>query len=170
MCGFRYVSQGRRGIGGRKRRSAAPRLPDLAKKLEKPRAVWSHGPRRSCGPDHLPIYCRPLEAGDTIIDGRQFLLCRRYPPPPMSSCRKVSITSTSGPAAASGGLERGYCMMIGGPDHEVKRLDPIFKTLAPGSPAPFREPKAARGEPTAAELGYLHWRAERGRTFRQDGS
>ena len=53
------------------------------------------------------------------------------------------------------GLERGYCMMIGGPDQAVKRLDPIFKTLAPGAGSIPRTP-GRKGDPTAAELGYLH--------------
>ena len=53
------------------------------------------------------------------------------------------------------GLERGYCMMIGGPDQEVQRLDPIFKTLAPGAGSIPRTP-GRKGDPTTAELGYLH--------------
>src|SRR5262249_25593479 len=53
------------------------------------------------------------------------------------------------------GLERGYCMMIGGPDQAVKRLDPIFKTLAPGEGSIPRTP-GRKGAATTAELGYLH--------------
>ncbi len=53
------------------------------------------------------------------------------------------------------GLERGYCLMIGGPDEAVKRLDPIFATLAPGVEAAERTPGRG-GEPTTAEHGYLH--------------
>ena len=53
------------------------------------------------------------------------------------------------------GLERGYCHMIGGEDDVVKRLDPIFRSLAPGVEAAPRTPGAA-GEPSSAEMGYLH--------------
>jgi 6-phosphogluconate dehydrogenase len=53
------------------------------------------------------------------------------------------------------GLERGYCLMIGGPDEAVARLDPLFKALAPGVAAAARTP-GREGEPTRAEQGYLH--------------
>jgi len=53
------------------------------------------------------------------------------------------------------GLERGYCLMIGGTDEAVKLLDPIFKSLAPGIGDIERTPGRA-GDPTTAELGYLH--------------
>ena len=53
------------------------------------------------------------------------------------------------------GLERGYCLMIGGPDAAVERLGPIFASLAPGVDAAPRTP-GLTGEPSAAEQGYLH--------------
>src|SRR6266516_2574597 len=53
------------------------------------------------------------------------------------------------------GLDRGYCLMIGGPDEAVERLDPIFATLAPGVDSAERTP-GRNGEPSAAEQGYLH--------------
>ena len=61
--------------------------------------------------------------------------------------------SMSAPAAASGAYDRGYCLMIGGPDGAVKHLDPIFATLAPGADAGAPTPDKAGG---TAPFGYLH--------------
>ena len=94
-----------------------------------------------------------LEAGDTIIDGGNSYYVddiRRAHELTSKGINYVDVGTSGG----VWGLERGYCMMIGGPDHEVKRLDPIFKTLAPGS-GRFANP-GTQGEATSAELGYLH--------------
>ena len=66
------------------------------------------------------------------------------------------------------GLERGYCMMIGGERRVVEALDPIFDTLAPGLGNIPRTPGREK-LPGTAELGYLHCGRERGGSFRQDG-
>jgi 6-phosphogluconate dehydrogenase len=95
-----------------------------------------------------------LEAGDTIIDGGNsyYVDDIRRAHELMSRGMNYVDVGTSG---GVWGLERGYCMMIGGPDHEVQRLDPIFKTLAPGGGSISRTP-GRKGAPTTAELGYLH--------------
>ena len=95
-----------------------------------------------------------LEAGDTIIDGGNSYYVddiRRAHELMSKGVNYVDVGTSGG----VWGLERGYCMMIGGPDHEVQRLDPIFKTLAPGAGSISRTP-GRKGAPTAAELGYLH--------------
>jgi 6-phosphogluconate dehydrogenase len=95
-----------------------------------------------------------LEAGDTIIDGGNSYYVddiRRAHELLSQGVNYVDVGTSGG----VWGLERGYCMMIGGPDHEVQRLDPIFKTLAPGEGSIPRT-QGRKGEPTTAELGYLH--------------
>ena len=66
------------------------------------------------------------------------------------------------------GLERGYCMMIGGDTEAVQRLDPIFRTLAPGVEAAERTP-GRTGDPVQPEMGYLHCGPARRRPLREDG-
>jgi 6-phosphogluconate dehydrogenase len=95
-----------------------------------------------------------LEAGDTIIDGGNSYYVddiRRAHELTSKGINYVDVGTSGG----VWGLERGYCMMIGGPDHEVQRLDPIFKTLAPGAGSISRTP-GRKGAPTTAEFGYLH--------------
>jgi 6-phosphogluconate dehydrogenase len=95
-----------------------------------------------------------LEAGDAIVDGGNSYY--------RDDIRRAEMVGTQGidyvDCGTSGGvfgLERGYCLMIGGPDEAVERLDPIFATLAPGVEAAERTP-GRTGDPTPAEHGYLH--------------
>ena len=142
-------------------------LADFVKKLEKPRAIWLMVPAavvdKSIG-DLLPL----LEAGDTLIDGGNSYYIddiRRSKELAQKGINYVDVGTSGG----VWGLERGYCMMIGGPDQAVQRLDPIFKTLAPGARRYPAHPgtRARLRRHLRARLPPL--RAERRRSFRQDG-
>jgi 6-phosphogluconate dehydrogenase len=126
---------------------------DLVKKLSKPRAIWLMLPAAVVDKaiaDLLPH----LEKGDILIDGGNSYYVddiRRAKDLAAKGIHYVDVGTSGG----VWGLERGYCMMIGGEPAVVKHLDPIFKRLAPGrgdiAPTPGRE--GARG---TAEEGYLH--------------
>jgi 6-phosphogluconate dehydrogenase len=95
-----------------------------------------------------------LESGDTIIDGGNSYYIddlRRAKELALKGIHYVDVGTSGG----VWGLERGYCMMIGGEDQAVSRLDPIFRTLAPGAGDIPRTPARDRIDGTA-ELGYLH--------------
>ena len=112
-------------------------------------------------------FCPRLETGDTIIDGGNSYYVddiRRAHELTSKGIHYVDVGTSGG----VWGLERGYCMMIGGPDDAVQRLDPIFKTLAPGAGSIWPDPRP-QGRGTSAELGLSPLRAERRRPFRQDG-
>jgi 6-phosphogluconate dehydrogenase len=128
-------------------------LPDLVKNLKKPRAVWLMVPAAVVDgtlADLLPC----LEKGDIIIDGGNSYYVddiRRARELAPKQIHYVDVGTSGG----VWGLERGYCMMIGGPNQAVDRLDPVFKTLAPGMGGIPRTPGREKIDGTA-ELGYLH--------------
>jgi 6-phosphogluconate dehydrogenase len=105
---------------------------------------------RSIG-DLLPL----LESGDTLIDGGNSYYIddiRRSKELAQKGINYVDVGTSGG----VWGLERGYCMMIGGPDQAVQRLDPIFKTLAPGVGDIPRTSGRERSAASTSESGYLH--------------
>jgi 6-phosphogluconate dehydrogenase len=128
-------------------------LADLVKNLEKPRAIWLMLPAAVVDQaiaDLLPH----LEAGDVLIDGGNSYYIddiRRAKELAASRIHYVDVGTSGG----VWGLERGYCLMIGGEQNVVKRLDPIFATLAPGVGDVPRTPGRDKLGGTA-EQGYLH--------------
>jgi len=128
-------------------------LETFVRGLTAPRAVWLMVPAAAVDPV-LSSLTPLLEPGDTVIDGGNSFY--------QDDIRRAETLRTKGlhyvDVGVSGGvwgLERGYCQMIGGDDAVVMRLDPIFRSLAPGFKAAPRTSDAA-GEPTQAEHGYLH--------------
>jgi 6-phosphogluconate dehydrogenase len=128
-------------------------LSDLVAKLERPRVLWLMVPAASV--DATLDQLKPLlAAGDIVIDGGNSYYrddIRRSKELEPAGIRYVDCGTSGG----VWGLERGYCLMIGGPEDAVARLDPLFKALAPGVEAAPRTP-GRKGKPTKEEQGYLH--------------
>src|SRR5258705_3674219 len=133
---------------------ASSSLEDLVGKLNPPRAAWVMVPAGGPTENTVQSLLQYMQPGDTIIDGgnsyfkddvRRSRICKS------KGVHYVDVGTSGG----VWGLDRGYCMMIGGPKDAVARLDPIFKTLAPGRGdiprTPGREKMAG-----SAENGYIH--------------
>jgi 6-phosphogluconate dehydrogenase len=128
-------------------------LKDMVSKLSKPRAIWLMIPAGFV--DATLAELTPLlESGDIVIDGGNSYYIddiRRAKELAPKGIQYVDVGTSGG----VWGLERGYCMMIGGPDAAVKYLDPIFKTIAPGIGDISHTPGREKTNSTA-EQGYLH--------------
>ncbi|HZQ25368.1 MAG TPA: decarboxylating 6-phosphogluconate dehydrogenase [Terriglobales bacterium] len=129
-------------------------IADLVAKLKAPRAVWIMVPAGNATEQTVENLLQKLEAGDTIIDGGNSYFkddVRRAQYCKAKGVHYVDVGTSGG----VWGLERGYCMMIGGPKEAVQYLDPIFKSLAPGRGDIPRTPGREKLGGTAEE-GYIH--------------
>ena len=128
-------------------------LQDLVQQLEPPRAVWLMVP--AAGVDELLAQLMPLlKSGDTVIDGGNSYYrddLKRAAALKVAGIHHLDVGTSGGVA----GLDRGYCLMVGGEEAAVQRLKPVFSTLAPGAgsapPTPGREQGAG-----SADQGWLH--------------
>ena len=138
---------------GKEGATPARSLEELASKLQKPRAVWVMVPAGEPTESTVQSLAKLLESGDTIIDGGNSFFkddVRRSKEVGKRGIRYVDAGTSGG----VWGVERGYCLMVGGSREAVSHVEPVLRTLAPGKgdiPAtPGRDGKST------AELGYLH--------------
>lgn len=129
-------------------------LPALVAGLEKPRAVWVMLPAGAPTEDTINVLSELLEPGDVIIDGGN-----TYYKDDIRRAQALSEKGLSyidvGTSGGVWGLERGYCMMIGGEAEVVKRLDPLFDSLAPGM-GDIPRTRDRKSDDDRAERGYIH--------------
>lgn len=131
----------------------AKSLGDFVKHLATPRAVWVMVPAGDATEQTVLAVAEKMDAGDIIIDGGNSYFkddVRRAKALRQQGIQYVDVGTSGG----VWGLERGYCMMVGGPEEAVKRIDPILQTLAPGRGDVLKTPGRENMGGTA-EKGYL---------------
>ncbi|MDQ5895779.1 MAG: 6-phosphogluconate dehydrogenase [Actinomycetota bacterium] len=129
-------------------------LAELASKLSAPRAVWIMVPAGDITRDTIRKVAAELDSGDAIIDGGN-----TYYHDDIHFAEELGKQGIDhldcGTSGGVFGLERGYCLMIGGPKEAYERIEPVFATLAPGVGDADRTPGLS-GDPSPAEKGYLY--------------
>ena len=132
----------------------ASSVQELIEKLDAPRAVWAMVPAGHVTEQVVHDVADALSEGDAIIDGGN-----TYYRDDIRRAKELAERGIDyidcGTSGGVFGLDRGFCLMIGGPDAAVERLDPIFRSIAPGVDAAERTPGRS-GDPDTAENGYLH--------------
>ncbi|HEX4949551.1 MAG TPA: decarboxylating 6-phosphogluconate dehydrogenase [Blastocatellia bacterium] len=134
--------------------TGAESLDDFIAKLNAPRAVWIMVPAGNPTEQTVLTLAQKLSAGDIIIDGGNSFFKDDVRRSKMLAERGINYVDV-GTSGGIWGLERGYCMMIGGPAETAQHLDPIFKTLAPGVGTIEKTPGRENFDSTA-EQGYLY--------------
>ena len=147
--------------------AGAKALEDFVKKLEKPRTAWVMLPAGKITEATIEALAKLMESGDVIIDGGNTFWqddVRRGKALKERGIHYLDVGTSGG----VWGIERGYCMMIGGDKAVVDRLDPIFAALAPGI-GDIPRTAGREGRDPAHRAGLHPRRPGRRRTFRQDG-
>jgi 6-phosphogluconate dehydrogenase len=129
-------------------------LDDLVSKLSPPRTAWVMVPAGAPTEETVQALLTGMQSGDAIIDGGNSFFKDDVRRSKLCAAKGVHYVDV-GTSGGVWGLERGYCMMIGGPKEAVQRLDPIFRTLAPGRGDIPRTPGRENLGGTA-EDGYIH--------------
>ena len=132
----------------------AASLEEMVKKLDPPRTVWVMLPAGRITEDTIAALGKLLDKGDCIIDGGNTFFKDDVRRAHALHARGISYLDV-GTSGGVWGLERGYCMMIGGDKEAVDRLDPIFRALAPGAGAIAKTPNREAADPRVSE-GYMH--------------
>ncbi len=131
----------------------AASLDDLVEKLAPPRALWVMVPAGAATEETIGALAERLEPGDVVVDGGNSFFkddVRRARQLAAKGIRHLDAGTSGGVL----GLDRGYCLMVGGDREAFERLEPVFRTLAPGRAAAAPTPGRARSG--SAEEGYLH--------------
>jgi 6-phosphogluconate dehydrogenase len=129
-------------------------MEDFVKSLAKPRAAWVMVPAGAATEATVMKLASLMEPGDIIIDGGNSYFKDDVRRSAVLKQKGISFVDV-GTSGGVWGIDRGYCMMVGGPDDTVKHLDPILRTLAPGIGTVDKTP-GREGKTSTAEDGYLH--------------
>jgi 6-phosphogluconate dehydrogenase len=134
--------------------AGAKDLADLVRQLEPPRAVWVMLPAGGPTEETVTALAEAMSAGDTVIDGGNTFYKDDIRRAKALKARGLTYVDV-GTSGGVWGLERGYCMMVGGEKAAVDRIDPVLKTLAPGL-GDIPRTRRPEGADPRAELGYIH--------------